>query len=1034
MSHLHGAARLPKSTMTENVRLQNLRDFTVQIRDIDAKDIIGTGIVISSDRIITCSHVVNAALGVDPKEAADRKICVYFPMVSSNETKTRYAQVENCPIHHDDDIVTLNLIDGPAPLGPEQIAELGAAEHSVGHAFLSYGYSPTHESPATRADGRILGSVEPPKGKTLHADPIQISSQQVDHGMSGAAVLDTELNLVVGLVSARYFPKTWIKGDIAYAVDAKVLTFDPFCFTLREKAFPLRPAPAMKIDLPKATEPSRKRLIPAWNNALPAIEEWVGRADLMKSITNDWIDSKKRVTGLIGFGGEGKSALARNWIDNLLADKLQPQPEGVFWWGFSNRPSADEFFEAALNYISGGNADLLNMYPSSSAKAHFLGGMLYGGRYLFILDGLEAMQYQEGDQYGLLKSNDLRDFLKYFVNPDHDSFCLVTSRAPLVDLMEFTTYQHRDVDRLILTDGRALLKKLGVKGSDAELDRVVEDWDGHALTLSLLGTYLVERAGGNCTRISEIPSPIADEPRYERVHRVLRAYDEHLMEIERAFLMRFSAFRMAVHESAFEPVFRAKLNGDSLSTSFATIQETEFKEMVGRLVRYRILRNDPGASNYIAHPLIREHYYALLKDLPQVETVHKQIMRYYLAISRDDTNEPSLDDLKPLIEAVHHACCANAYDEAYTIFVERISRPKIYVITKQLGAYETELALLREFFPNGDLDKDPCLSNLGRKNLRRKTIILENVGFCMMSLGLLNKALSFYERANVISRAITDWQTLSNGYQNLARLYLHLGELESGENAAREGLKVADRIRDHSQHKPKNRLKLESKRNSMCWMAWAHHLKGNIEEARSYFREAEAQNRNIYKEDIFLKYLTGFRGIQHADHLRRDGKTRYAQLVIGANMLDCRTSHELPQISRCHRLIGDFETTKEHLEKALENYNTALRVAESIFRNDILIEALLARGRLYGRHMSNAPAAFKDLDDALEHAILGGYRIYEVDIRIGIAWAYFVACERDKARTEAEHAKQMSNDMGYYWGNKDAEELLDKLDQIASQV
>ena len=78
-------------------------------------------------------------------------------------------------------------------------------------------------------------------GKILHADPIQISSQQIDHGMSGAAVLDTKLNLVVGLVAARYFPKTWLKGDIAFAVDAKVLTFDPFCFKLREEPLPLRP-------------------------------------------------------------------------------------------------------------------------------------------------------------------------------------------------------------------------------------------------------------------------------------------------------------------------------------------------------------------------------------------------------------------------------------------------------------------------------------------------------------------------------------------------------------------------------------------------------------------------------------------------------------------------------------------------------------------------------------------------------------------------------------------------------------------------
>ena len=98
-----------------------------------------------------------------------------------------------------------------------------------------------------------------------------------------------------------------------------------------------------------------------------------------KIITNDWIDSKKRVTGLIGFGGEGKSSLARRWIDDLLKDTTSPQPDGIFWWGFYDRPSVDEFFEAALNYLSGGNADLARRYPSSSARVHLLAGMLHGG-------------------------------------------------------------------------------------------------------------------------------------------------------------------------------------------------------------------------------------------------------------------------------------------------------------------------------------------------------------------------------------------------------------------------------------------------------------------------------------------------------------------------------------------------------------------------------------------------------------------------------------------------------------------------------
>ncbi|MDP3186586.1 MAG: hypothetical protein Q8M58_15110, partial [Anaerolineales bacterium] len=128
-------------------------------------------------------------------------------------------------------------------------------------------------------------------------------------------------------------------------------------------------------------------------------------------------------TGLIGFGGEGKSSLARKWVDMLTGSQVEgahnlqpsnlPTPEGIFWWGFYENRSVDEFLEAALKYMSGGRIDPRQV-PSSSLRTQIIGAMLGAGRYLFVLDGLEVLQHQEGDQYGLLQSNDLRDLLTYF--------------------------------------------------------------------------------------------------------------------------------------------------------------------------------------------------------------------------------------------------------------------------------------------------------------------------------------------------------------------------------------------------------------------------------------------------------------------------------------------------------------------------------------------------------------------------------------------------------------------------------------------
>jgi hypothetical protein len=69
----------------KNVRLQNLRDFTVQIRNAETDAIVGTGIAVSTDgQIVTCAHVVEAA-GVDPCAVNGDEIGVYFPQARGGE-------------------------------------------------------------------------------------------------------------------------------------------------------------------------------------------------------------------------------------------------------------------------------------------------------------------------------------------------------------------------------------------------------------------------------------------------------------------------------------------------------------------------------------------------------------------------------------------------------------------------------------------------------------------------------------------------------------------------------------------------------------------------------------------------------------------------------------------------------------------------------------------------------------------------------------------------------------------------------------
>lgn len=180
------------------------------------------------------------------------------------------------------------------------------------------------------------------------------------------------------------------------------------------------------------------------------------------------------------------------------------------------------------------------------------------------------------------------------------------------------------------------------------------------------------------------------------------------------------------------------------------MDDIAFEEMVKRLVDYRILSYDLRTGKYNTHSLIRSYYYDLLvaSDRSQGLIVHKQLTEYCLSQAKNMPDNPTLDDLKPLIEAVHHACRSGFYYEAQEILWEKIyQRDKFYLLHK-LGAYQTNLTILREFFLEGDTSQDPLVCST-------KGWMLNDVGLCLMILGRLDQAEQFFERAKSIYLDIT---------------------------------------------------------------------------------------------------------------------------------------------------------------------------------------------------------------------------------------------------------------------------------------
>jgi tetratricopeptide (TPR) repeat protein len=283
----------------------------------------------------------------------------------------------------------------------------------------------------------------------------------------------------------------------------------------------------------------------------------------------------------------------------------------------------------------------------------------------------------------------------------------------------------------------------------------------------------------------------------------------------------------------------------------------------------------------------------------------------------------------------------------------------------------------------------------------------------MRTLGHLSEASPFFERAILIVMELEVWINASIGYGNLGDVYIQLGDLASSTEAFHQAFALARRSGNK-----------DRERNALAKQAQAEHLRGDVEAAGQNYQLAEALEREI---DPDKRYLYSVRGINCADHLHRNGQLDYARRVTEANLEICDRNHWVDIISRCHRLLGDLDSDEGNHTNAREHYDQALKIARGITRRDVLIEALLARGRWKARYHQDRKGleqTFADLDEALGYAQDGGYRIFEADTRIALAWAQLANGEISRVMAEAEHAQRMSGEMGYYWGQVDADEIL----------
>ena len=229
-----------------------------------------------------------------------------------------------------------------------------------------------------------------------------------------------------------------------------------------------------------------------------------------------WNNQLVNVVTIVAWAGVGKSTLVNHWL-RRIAPQHYRSAELVFGWSFYRQgssggsSSADEFLDAALSWF--GDPD--PRIGTAWEKGERLARLIAYRRILLVLDGLEPLQNPPGPQEGRLREASLQALLRELAAFNR-GLCVITTRLPVADLADRdgTSVLRCELEQLSSDAGARLLQALGVKGQEAELRKASDEFGGHCLALTLLGSYLTDAYNGNVRCRKEISARLFDDVRH----------------------------------------------------------------------------------------------------------------------------------------------------------------------------------------------------------------------------------------------------------------------------------------------------------------------------------------------------------------------------------------------------------------------------------------------------------------------------------------------------------------------------------------
>ena len=432
-----------------------------------------------------------------------------------------------------------------------------------------------------------------------------------------------------------------------------------------------------------------------------------GREEDIAFLDDAWANQQVNVVTIVAWAGVGKSTLVNHWLRRMAAEHYR-SAEFVFGWSFyrqgssGDTSSADEFLDAALTWF--GDPD--PRIGTAWEKGERLAKLVAHRRTLLVLDGLEPLQNPPGPQEGRVREPSLQALLRELA-AFNTGLCVITTRLPVADIAdhERASALRRDLEQLSSDAGEKLLRALGVKGSETQLRSASDEFSGHCLALTLLGSYLTDAYDGDVSCRREVSERLAHDIRQgAHARKVMESYQTWFGEgPELSVLRMLGLFDRPADEEAIAALLRPPAI-QGLTESLTDLSPIEWRTILAKLRRARLLAGeDPHNPGQLGtHPLVQEYFGEQLRTqrTDAWKECNRRLYHHYRVIASQLPS--SLREMEPLFLAVVCGCRAGLIHEAlHEVYMPRIQRGNSSFAANVLGARGALLSVLVHFFEKG---------------------------------------------------------------------------------------------------------------------------------------------------------------------------------------------------------------------------------------------------------------------------------------------------------------------------------------------